>query len=255
VGPRYPRRVAAAELADAVLIGLCRSYLFEGLTKDDLAPLAQVSRTRTLVRDERLCHLGDPADEIWVVLSGEVKDSVIDADGFEVIHFVHGPGMTLGEPGFFAVEHTRIVEVIAQQHSVVIVLHRRDLVPFMAQHASVKDRVLETLASNSRWQTTMLSSVARRSLTDRLVLRLLELAESSPELSSGEVATPKISQSTLAAMVGVSRENVNRALSTLTTQGAIRKEQGRYILVDNERLRREISRDWPLAGRRDRRVE
>jgi DNA-binding GntR family transcriptional regulator len=68
-------------------------------------------------------------------------------------------------------------------------------------------------------------------------------------------ATPKISQSTLAAMVGVSRENVNRALSGLTVDGAIRQEDGRYILVDEERLRREISRDWPLAGRRDRRVD
>jgi CRP/FNR family cyclic AMP-dependent transcriptional regulator len=238
-----------------VLAGLCRSYLFEGLTKDDLAPLAEVSRTRTLVRDERLCHLGDPADEIWVVLSGELKDSVVDADGFEVIHFVHGPGMTFGEPGFFAVEHSRIVEVIAQQPSVVVLLHRRDLVPFMTQHPSVKDRALEALASNSRWQTTMISSAARRPLTDRLVLRLLELAESSPEPSSGQGATPKISQSTLAAMVGVSRENVNRALSVLTMEGVIRQEEGRYILVDEARLRRQISRDWPLAGRRDRRIE
>jgi CRP/FNR family cyclic AMP-dependent transcriptional regulator len=238
-----------------VLGGLARSYLFEDLTRDDLEPLAAVSTTRTYVRGERVCHLGDRADEIWVVLTGEVKDSVVDAEGYEVIHFVHGPGMTLGEPGFFAVEHTRIVEVIALEPSTLIRLHRRDLVPFMQDQPQVKDRVLEALASNSRWQTTMISSAARRSLTDRLILRLLELAESSPERSSGEAMTPKISQSTLAAMIGVSRENVNRALAALAIDGAIRQEGGRYVLVDEARLRREIARDWPLAGRRDRRVE
>jgi CRP/FNR family transcriptional regulator, cyclic AMP receptor protein len=238
-----------------VLAGLAKSYLFEDLTRDDLAPLAAVSPTRAFVRDERLCHMGDPAEEIWVILSGEVKDAVVDADGFEVIHFVHGPGMTLGEPGFFCVERTRIVEVIALKPTVVIVLRRRDLAPFMDQHPSVKDRVLEALASNSRWQTTMISAAARRSLADRLILRLFELAESSPEHGSGEAITPRISQSTLAAMVGVSRENINRALAVLSQEGAIRQEDGRYVLVAEDRLRREISRDWPLAGRRDRRVE
>jgi CRP-like cAMP-binding protein len=112
-----------------VLAGLFRSYLFENLTPEDLGPLAAAATTRVLVRGERLCHLGDPADEIWVLLSGEVKDSVVDADGYEVIHFVHGPGMTLGEPGFFCIERTRIVDVIAVKPTEVIRLHRRDLGP------------------------------------------------------------------------------------------------------------------------------
>ena len=64
-----------------VLAGLSRSYLFADLTPADIGPLAAAATTRALVRGERLCHLGDPADEIWVVLSGEVKDSVVDAEG------------------------------------------------------------------------------------------------------------------------------------------------------------------------------
>lgn len=53
-------------------------------------------------------------------------------------------------------------------------------------------------------------------------MRLLKLAESRPERSSGEAMTPWISQSTLAAMIGVSRENVNRALAALAIDGAVR---------------------------------
>jgi CRP-like cAMP-binding protein len=228
--------------------------LFSDLTRDQLRPLAEAATTRKLVRDEVLIHLDDPADDIWIVLSGEVKDSVVDAEGFEVIHFVHGPGMTLGEPGYFSVERNRIVEVTAVEPSTLVRLDRRDLEPFMAKYPSVKDRALEALASNTRWQTTMISSAARRPLTDRLILRLLELVDSSPERRSGEAITPKISQSTLAAMIGVSRENVNRALAVLAVDGAIRQEGGRYVLVDEDRLRREVARDWPLAARRDRRT-
>jgi CRP-like cAMP-binding protein len=240
---------------DDVLACLSRSYLFEGMTPKQLEPLAALTTTRRVVRGEAVMHIGDPADEIFVVLSGELKSFVVDADGYEVVHFVHGPGMTVGEPGFFSVERTRIVEVVAVLPSVLIRMHRRELAPFMDRHTNVKDRALEGLASNTRWQTTMISSLATRPLTDRLVLRLLELVDSSPERLTGEAVTPKISQSTLAAMIGVSRENVNRALAVLTADGSIRQESGRYVLIDEQRLRRKVSRDWPLAGRRDRRID
>jgi CRP-like cAMP-binding protein len=234
--------------------GLARSYLFEALASEDLEPLAAVVTTRQLVRGEALLRVGDPAEEIYVILSGELKDWVVDSEGYQVVHFLHGPGMTVGEPGFFAVDRRRLVEVVAVGPCVVIRLGRRELEPFIAAHPSIKDRVIEKLASQTRWQTTMISSLLGRSLRDRLVLRLLELVDSGPDRLAGVAATPKISQSTLAAMVGVSRANVNRALSALAAQGSIRQEQGSYVLLDEARLRRELARDWPLASRRDQRL-
>ena len=56
-------------------------------------------------------------------------------------------------------------------------------------------------------------------------------------------------------MIGVSRENVNRALAALAIDGAIRQEDGRYVLIDEDRLRNEMSRDWPLPTRRDRQTD
>jgi CRP/FNR family transcriptional regulator, cyclic AMP receptor protein len=238
-----------------ILAGLSRSYLFEGMSRDQMEPLAAVTKARELVRGEHVCHVGEPADDVFVVMSGELKSYVVDADGDEVIHSLHGPGMTFGEPGYFAAERVRIVDVVAVLPSTVLRLERRGLAPFMEEHTIVKDRVLERLASNSRWQTMVISSLATRPLTERLVLRLLELVDSSPAPRAGRAVTPKISQSTLAAMIGVSRENVNRALALLISDGAIRQEGGRYVLVDEERLRQGVASDWPLAARRDRRTE
>ena len=116
--------------------------------------MAAVSRKRRLVRGEYVFHAGDPADELWVVVTGEVKDCVVDVDGNEVVHFVHGPGTTFGEPGFFAHDHVRIVDVIAVQPTTLIRLDRQDLVPFMERHPILKDRALEALASNSASRRT-----------------------------------------------------------------------------------------------------
>jgi CRP/FNR family cyclic AMP-dependent transcriptional regulator len=238
-----------------ILAGLSRSYLFEGMSGEHIAPLVAVARARQLVRGEHICRIGDPAEELFVVMTGELKSYIVDADGDEVIHSLHGPGMTLGEPGYFAAERVRIVDVVAVVPSTVLRLDRGALGPFLEEHTVVKDRVLERLASNSRWQTMVISSLSTRPLTERLVLRLLELVDSSARPGAGQAATPKISQSTLAAMVGVSRENVNRALAVLMSDGAIRQEDGRYVLVDEERLRRRVASDWPLAARRDRRID
>ena len=163
-----------------ILSALRRSYLFEDLTTDDLRSLAATAVVRRLVPREVLWPIGAPADEICVAASGEVKATVVNLDGDEVIHSVYGPGMTFGEPGFFAIDHVRIVETSAVQHSAVVVLHRRELAPFMQRHPEVKDRALEALASNTRWQTTMISALSSRPLADRLILRLLELADTNP---------------------------------------------------------------------------
>ena len=239
---------------DEVSRGLLRSYLFEGMTAEQIEPLAGVALARRLVRGEYVWHAGDPADELYVVLSGEVKDCIVDIDGNEVIHFVHGPGMTFGEPGFFAQERYRILDSVAMTPVTLIRLARSDLWPFLEQHGAVKDRVLEALASDLRFQTNLISSLLTRPLAQRLVLRLLELIDSSPERQSGRPVTPKITQSALAAMIGVTRENVNRALAALALDGSIRLEGCRYVLVDEERLRREVAQGWPLGLCRDRRA-
>jgi CRP-like cAMP-binding protein len=62
--------------------------------------------TRRLVAARYLWHPGDPANEVVVVHSGEVREFLVDADGAEVFHLRYGPGVTLGEPGYFSVERT-----------------------------------------------------------------------------------------------------------------------------------------------------
>ena len=61
------------------------------------------------------------------------------------------------------------------------------------------------------------------------MLRLLDLAETNTEHPDGAAVTPKISQSTLASMVGVSRGGIlNRAIGALVGRGI--RSQGKRTL-------------------------
>src|SRR5436190_2024844 len=110
-----------------------------------------------------------------------------------------------------------------------------------ARHPRVAMTLLEHVASTSQWQTGMFLSLARRPLADRVILRLLDLAETSGAVETKRATTPRISQSTLAAMVGASRENVNRAVAVLAADGTLRVDRGRYVIADPDRVRRVIA--------------
>ena len=229
---------------------LLATYLFGDLTPAELEPLARSAPVRTLVRGEYVFHVGDPADALYVVVAGRLKDTVDTEDGEEVIYSIDLPGMVLGEPGFFAPERNRILGVVALEPSTVLVLERQNLLPFLERHPRVLMRLLERLATMARFGTEVIVTLARRPLAERLLLRLLVLAESGGDGrangDSGEVVTPRVSQGDLAAMVGSSREHVNRGLAKLAADGLLRIEGNRYVITDPDRLRREMFPGWPL---------
>jgi CRP-like cAMP-binding protein len=234
---------------------LLTTYLFDDLSPAELEPLARSATLRRAARGEYLNHVGDPADELYVVASGQLKDSIVTEDGDEIVHTFFGPGMLIGEPGFFATERNRVMAVVAVEPTIVLVLGREHLEPFLQRHPRVVTRALEGLASVARTQTQLIATLSRRTLQERLLFRLVELADTNAPRNDGAGLTPKISQSTLAAMVGVTRENVNRALGALAADGTIRIEGGSYVLPDLERLRSEISNGSPSLVRRNRRID
>ena len=92
-----------------VVGGLLRSYLFEGMSAWRSSRLRQ--------RPRRGGWYGASMSFIWATgrraiccAVGRGEGLVVDINGHEVIHFMHGPGMTLGEPGFFRQEHYRILD-------------------------------------------------------------------------------------------------------------------------------------------------
>jgi CRP/FNR family cyclic AMP-dependent transcriptional regulator len=231
---------------------LARSYLFEGMSQDELQPLAAVATTRRLVRGEFLWHPGDPANDLYVVMSGEAKSFLVDANGDEIVHLLHGPGMTFGEPGYFSAERARNVAVMAVTPAVVIRLDRRDLEPFMARHPETANRALQGLATMLRWYGGVVTALQARPLRERLLMRLLDMVDMSVPSGGTDEVTAPISQSTLASMTGVSRENVNRALASLMAEGVVRRDGSRYVLVEASRLRAGVARDWPVTALHDR---
>jgi CRP/FNR family transcriptional regulator, cyclic AMP receptor protein len=231
---------------------LLASYLFQDLTPAELESLAERTRHRDLATGEYAFRTRDPASELFIAQSGQLAETIISADGSELVVEVFAAGDVFGEPALFVPERTRMADVRAMEPSRVVIIDRDVLVRFLFQHPRAMLRMLEGLASGFRTQAEATVHLAFDEIRQRLVIKLLELAETHGHPCPGGVRIEfDLSQATLAGMVGATRENVNRALAPLIANGEVRSEKKRLV-VNADALRRHLSTTEPPLHRRNR---
>jgi CRP/FNR family transcriptional regulator, cyclic AMP receptor protein len=147
----------------------------------------------------------------------------------------------------------RVLDAVAVERSTVIDIPREQLVDFMQRHRRVMMRILAGLASQAREPVETVTDIGYAQIRERVVHKLLQLAAThGQELEDDSVEiTLTMSQTTLAGLVGATRENVNRALRTLTADGDLRLVQGRIVIPNIAALRAKVDRGLPTVHRRN----
>ena len=226
-----------------VVQALLQTYLFQDLSPAQVEGLARAATARNVARGDHALRIGDRADEVWIIVAGKLKEYRLDPAGNEYVNELMGPGQVFGEPGIFSSERTRVVNVVALEHSNVLTIPRDELFKFMIAHPPALLRLLEGLASEARMPLPAVTMMAYASLSERVIAKLLQLAQWDESSKNDGAVELRLSQSLLASMVGATREKVNRALAPLVDEGLVRLEYRRMLLLDVEALRRLVPSD------------
>lgn len=214
-----------------ILAALGSTYLFEVVPPAGLEALLPFAIPRRYARGEYVYRVGDASDHLPVVAEGTLKHHLPTEDGGEFVLEIVSAGGVCGEPGLFAREANRIADLIALEPSVVINIEKQALVDFLIRHPLAMLRMLEGLAEQVRSAAEDLGAVAFQDIRGRLALKLVELVVTDGRPTDGGIRMmAPLSQTTLAGMIGASRENVNRALRALSVAGYVRVT-GRTIVV------------------------
>jgi CRP/FNR family transcriptional regulator, cyclic AMP receptor protein len=223
----------------AVALVLGAAPLFAGLDEATLGHLATACSQRAYGRGHFLCYQGEPGDRIFVVAEGLVKVVLTSEQGDEVVLATMGAHETFGELTVLD-ESPRSASVVAVEPTVALLLSRRALLQVMAEHPTVLDAMLHSLAVIVRRLTEQTGDFVFLDLGGRLAKLLLRLAEAHgvPSRTGDVVLDLHLSQSELAAMVGASRPAVNRALQMLAQRGWISLEGHVTVLRDVPALQR-----------------
>jgi CRP/FNR family transcriptional regulator len=213
---------------------LLGTYLFGDLTPTAVRPLADRLAIRRYRRGEYVCRAGEPSVALFIVVDGQLREVVLTAQGEELLTELYSTGDIFGEPGLFSRDRARVVSIAAMQDSEVASVGREILIAFLKKHPPAMMRMLQGLAEYVRADMHELANIAFRQIRERLALLLLELADSTAHTD----ATVRLSQTTLAAMIAATRENVNRAMADLVADGYVAVNGRSLTIIDSQGLQR-----------------
>lgn len=166
---------------------------------------------------------GDPASDVRYLQRGSVKISVLSSGGREAVVALLGPGEFFGE-GALAGQPSRMANATALAPSTVLTLDTSLLVRLLHEQPSFADRFLEhMLQRNIRVEADLVDQLFNSS-EKRLARTLLLLARYGQDRP--EQVMPRISQETLAQMIGSTRSRVNFFMNKFRRMGLIEYNGG-----------------------------
>jgi CRP/FNR family cyclic AMP-dependent transcriptional regulator len=161
---------------------------------------------------------GDPAREVMYIHRGGVRLSVQSKAGRDAVLAMLAPGDFFGE-GCLAGQRFRIGTAIAIVPSTILPIGCDTMSRLLHEKPAISDRfIAHMLARTIRIEENLIDHLFNSS-EKRLARALLLLSEFGKQTKSA--AVPKISQKTLAEMVGMTRPRVNFFLNKFRTLGFI----------------------------------
>jgi CRP/FNR family cyclic AMP-dependent transcriptional regulator len=209
--------------------------------------LAKVNGGRAISnyrKDQIVFRQGDPSDAVFYIQSGKARKTVISEQGKEAVVALLGANDFFGE-GCLAGEALRLSTVSALTNCVITRISKADVTRVIHQEPAFAELfIAHLLARNSRVEEDLIDQLFNSS-EKRLARTLLLLANFGKE-GLPEPIIAKVSQETLAEMIGTTRSRVSffmnkfRKLGLIDYNGNIEIHSSllNVVLRDQPQLRR-----------------
>jgi CRP/FNR family transcriptional regulator, cyclic AMP receptor protein len=184
--------------------------------------LAKVNGGRVISnyrKDQTVFSQGDPANSVFYIQSGKVKATVVSEQGKEAVVAVLGADDFFGE-GCLAGQPLRLSTVSAMTECVIVRIAKSDITRVIHEEPAFAELFISHLLTrNSRVEEDLVDQLFNSS-EKRLARTLLLLANFGKE-SRPEPVIAKISQETLAEMIGTTRSRVSFFMNKFRELGLI----------------------------------
>jgi CRP-like cAMP-binding protein len=215
---------------------LAGSPLFGQFRPDELNRLVSFLRVAHYPARRVLFRKGDPGTNMMVVLEGRVQICTHSEEGREFVVNIINPGEVFGEIALLD-GSDRTADAVTMDRCELMILERRDFVPFLRDHPDACMRLLEVLCQKLRWTTGVLEAALFLEGASRLARVMVHLASLYGQpVDHGVEIRIRLSQQQLANMVGMSRESINKQLGQWRDDGIVAIDDGRITITDLDAL-------------------
>ena len=207
--------------------------VFRELPPAVLEHLSTYITRRTVPQGTMIFGRGDAGTTLMAVLSGSVRISVLAGDGQEAVLNIIRPGQVFGEVALLD-GLARTADAVAMTDCELMVIDRRDFIPFLHREPDVALKLIELLCARIRRTSAQVEDIMYLSLPARLAKSLLEL--SGGVEASATRHKVRMAQRELGNIVGMSRESTNKQLRAWEEREWVHLERGSISVVDAEAL-------------------
>ena len=194
-----------------------------------------------LAADQTLFLAGDAGDACYRVEAGLLKASVFTPGGGERILAIFGPGSLVGELSMID-GRARSASVAALCPSELSLVSRAAFEAFARSNPELCRHIMMLLARRLRETNAALAAATFLPLQGRIARVLLNLAAAfGNDIGGGRILIrQKVTQSDLAGMAGLARENASRILKDWTDRSLVSRRAGYYYLENKAAIQREV---------------
>lgn len=183
--------------------------------------LAEGSRIVSHAKGRQVLAYGDPCTDLVVILRGTLMTCRNSPDGRQNVMFYWHGGDMLGLAPIFGGGPFSF-DLHAQSRSRLLYIPAQRLLALVGENPRLLAGLLEVIQSHYRLTIEMFCRQTLMSLRDRMIDRLLFLAETKGlPTREGVLLDIRLSQAELAAMLSATRQSVNKELRWLADQGLI----------------------------------
>ena len=209
--------------------------MFEKLDERELEGLLGAARAKKVPAGQELFHKGDRGSQVFAILSGRLKVMTTSPEGDDIMFGIMDPGEVFGELGLLLEEGIRTATIVAVDACELLVIDRREFLPFLRAHPEAASKLLESLAQRLRRISEFVEDTHFLNLPSRLAKRLVGLSQKYGREATGGVEIDlHVSQTELGDMVGTTRESINKLVRTWAQEGLVSMENG-YITIHRPR--------------------
>src|SRR5271156_658333 len=184
--------------------------------------LAKVNGGRVISnyrKDQTVFGQGDPADSVFYIQSGKVKATIVSEQGKEAVVAILGAHDFFGE-GCLAGQPLRLSTVSAMTECVIVRIAKADITRVIHEEPAFAELfIAHLLARNSRVEEDLVDQLFNSS--EKRLARILLLLANFGKEGRPEPIIAKVSQETLAEMIGTTRSRVSFFMNKFRKLGLI----------------------------------
>ncbi len=212
------------------------STFLQQVNESDRFNLVSSQRDMHLYKKKHVLYSeGQRPFNIYFVISGKIKEYLINEDGKELITNMYTEGDFIGYTAILEnINYTETAQVI--EDAKLVLIPKSDFLQLINNDRQVARQFISLLSHNVREKEERLLNLAYNSLRKKVASGIIDVIDKFPDKKEGKPVI-EISREDLAHVVGSAQESMIRTLREFKTEKLIEIMEGSIIVLNENKLR------------------